>query len=396
MTSLAWAVLMGAALLTAVPVAILAVQVVLAWKRPASVLPASPARPGRITVLVPAHNEASGIGHMVECTLRHMPAGARLVAVADNCTDRTAASAREAGAEVVERNDTTRRGKGFALDFGVRWLATDPPDILIVLDADCEIHADGIHRLAQHCLEHARPVQALYLMRGSAPSNLRMRIAEFAWLFKNQVRPLGFARVGGPCQLMGTGMAFPWALIANVSLANSHLVEDMKLGVDLALRGTPPRFAPDVLVTSSFPTSQEAIESQRQRWEHGHLSMLGRTLPRLIATGIARADLAALALAADLLVPPLALLVLVMVLVSALSLAAYLGFGWSTPWAVSGIGWAFLCAVVLAAWYRHGRSVLSLSDLLSVPAYILWKIPLYIRFALNRQIEWVRTKRDDE
>jgi len=55
-----------------------------------------------------------------------------------------------------------------------------------------------------------------------------------------------------------------------------------------------------------------------------------------------------------------------------------------------------LCAATLLAWGRHGRAVLTLSDLLSVPGYVLWKIPLYLRFVFNRQIEWIRTERDGE
>jgi cellulose synthase/poly-beta-1,6-N-acetylglucosamine synthase-like glycosyltransferase len=288
------------------------------------------------------------------------------------------------------------RGKGYALDFGLRWLSADPPDVLIVLDADCEIHGDGIPRLAERCLSSGRPIQSLYLMRSAGASSLRMRIAEFAWLVKNHLRPLGSARIGAPCQLTGTGMAFPWRLIASVSLANGHLVEDMKLGVDLAMQGTPPQFAPDVLVTSSFPTTAQGVASQRQRWEHGHLAMLGRELPRLIGAALIRRSPIAFALAADLLVPPLALLVLLLVLVLALGLVGLLAAGWTVPVAIAGTSLALLCVATLLAWSKHGRSVLTLSDLLSVPSYVLWKIPLYLRFVFNRQIDWIRTQRDGE
>jgi len=347
-------------------------------------------------VLVPAHDEAAGIAHTIGCVRRQLPDGARLLVVADNCTDSTATIAREAGAEVVERSDAVLRGKGYALDFGLRRLSADPPDVLIILDADCEIYGDGIARLAERCLSSGRPIQALYLMRSPAPTNLRMRVAEFAWLVKNQVRPLGSARIGAPCQLMGTGMAFPWRLIASVSLANGHLVEDMKLGVDLALQGRPPQFAPDVLVTSSFPTTTQGVASQRQRWEHGHLAMLGHELPLLIASALMRLSPVALGLAADLLVPPLALLVLLLLLALMVSSIAWWFAGWAAPLVIASTSFALLLVAILLAWFRHGRSVLSFSDLLSVPSYVLWKIPLYLRFVLNRQIEWIRTQRDGE
>ena len=55
-----------------------------------------------------------------------MANGDRLLVVADNCSDDTAAVARAAGAEVTERSDVERRGKGYALDHGVRHLAADP------------------------------------------------------------------------------------------------------------------------------------------------------------------------------------------------------------------------------------------------------------------------------
>lgn len=393
--SLLYGLLTIAALLVSLPAAVLVVQLLLSLVRPK--LPSTqPNSSTRIAVLVPAHDEASGIAHTIQSIKKQLPEGSRLVVVADNCSDHTAMLARQAGAEVIERFDAVLRGKGYALDFGLRWLSADPPDVLIVLDADCEIHADGIPRLAERCISSGRPIQSLYLMRSAGASSLRMRIAEFAWLVKNHLRPLGSARIGAPCQLTGTGMAFPWRLIASVSLANGHLVEDMKLGVDLAMQGTPPQFAPDVLVTSSFPTTAQGVASQRQRWEHGHLAMLGRELPRLIGAALIRRSPIAFALAADLLVPPLALLVLLLVLVFALGLVGLLAAGWTVPVAIAGTSLALLCVATLLAWSKHGRSVLTLSDLLSVPSYVLWKIPLYLRFVFNRQIDWIRTQRDGE
>jgi len=384
-----------AAVLVSLPAAVLVIQLLLSLLRPK--LPSTQSSSStRIAVLVPAHDEASGIAHTIQSIKKQLPDGSRLVVVADNCSDHTATLARQAGAEVIERFDAVLRGKGYALDFGLRWLSADPPDVLIVLDADCEIHADGIPRLAERCLSSGRPIQSLYLMRSAGPSSLRMRIAEFAWLVKNHLRPLGSARIGAPCQLTGTGMAFPWRLIASVSLANGHLVEDMKLGVDLAMQGTPPQFAPDVLVTSSFPTTAQGVASQRQRWEHGHLAMLGRELPRLIGAALMRRSPIAFALAADLLVPPLALLVLLLVFVLALGLVGWLVGGWTAPVVIAGTSLVLLCVATLLAWFKHGRSVLTLSDLLSVPSYVLWKIPLYLRFIFNRQIDWIRTQRDGE
>src|SRR4051812_30963422 len=93
------------------------------------------ARPS-IAVLVPAHDEHDTISSSITALLGQLHRGDRLLVVADNCSDDTAALARQAGAEVIERHDLVRRGKGFALDFGVEHLARDPREIVVIVDAD--------------------------------------------------------------------------------------------------------------------------------------------------------------------------------------------------------------------------------------------------------------------
>ena len=88
------------------------------------------------------------------------------------------------------------------------------------------------------------------------------------------------------------------------------IVEDLKLGIDLALAGTPPLFCPEALVTSHFPVSADGVQSQRRRWEHGHLSVILTEAPRLFWYALRRLNLNLLVMAFDLSVPPLSLLAL--------------------------------------------------------------------------------------
>jgi cellulose synthase/poly-beta-1,6-N-acetylglucosamine synthase-like glycosyltransferase len=383
------------ALALLVPASVLLIQV-------ASALPARHARnmPGgrrpALAIVVPAHNEALLIAGTLRPIVQRLAAGERVLVVADNCTDDTAAIARAAGAEVLERTDATRRGKGYALDFGVRHLAGNPPEVVLVIDGDCKVEGDAIERLARTCLQADRPVQALYLMHAPLDAALRIRIAEFAWLVKNKVRPLGMLRLGLPCQLMGTGMAFSWADISTAALASGHIVEDMKLGIELAGAGRPPLFCPDALVTSQFPSTAEGIADQRTRWEHGHLGMLAGTAPRMIAQGLAQANLPALALLADLCVPPLALLLLLVCAAGAGSAALSALGGTTLPLWLSAVALALSGASVLLAWARYGRGVISFADMACAPLYAAWKIPLYLMFLAKRQGKWVRTRRDAE
>jgi len=95
-------------------------------------------------------------------------------------------------------------------------------------------------------------------------------------------------------------------------------------------------------------------------------------------------------------VPPVALLTIVTLALFIVAACAWLVFGWLAPLLVAGINMLALTLAVLLAWRQFGRSVLSLHDLFSSLAYVFWKIPLYLKFFVNRQVEWVRAKRDAE
>ncbi|MGR8929515.1 MAG: glycosyltransferase family 2 protein [Gammaproteobacteria bacterium] len=377
----------------AIPVLVFGLQVLLAKPTKQSKGQPSNRRP-RVTVLMPAHNEELIIESTLRTLIPQLASEDKLVVIADNCTDGTAVLARECGATVIERHDPDRRGKGFALDFGLQFLARSaPPEVVVIIDADCQMAADCIDALVRYALAVNRPVQALYLMQAPGEKSLTQSIAEFAWLVKNQVRPLGMARLGLPCQLMGTGMAFPWALIDKADLAHGNMVEDMKLGVDLALLGFAPAFCSNALAVSEFPVSEQAVKNQRTRWEHGHMATILSAVPKLVKVAIRQRNLALFAMALDLAVPPLSVLALslvVMVGISSLQVA------FSSHSMTFVLMLALVCIFVLSvltAWYRFGQACLSLKTLCGVPFYILRKLPLYLAFFIRRQQDWVKTDR---
>jgi cellulose synthase/poly-beta-1,6-N-acetylglucosamine synthase-like glycosyltransferase len=347
-----------------------------------------------ISVVIPAHNEAQVITSTLRTIVPQLAADDRLLVVADNCSDDTARIAAEAGAEVIERSDRVRRGKGYALDFGVRHLAQNPPEVVLIIDADCQVDQGAIERLSRLSLETGRPIQGLYLMHAPDTAGLKTRIAEFAWLVKNHVRVLGFHRLGLPCQLMGTGMAFPWSVISTAALASGHIVEDLKLGIDLARAGAPALFCPEARVTSYFPATAEGITGQRTRWEHGHLGVILSAAPRLFLEALRRRDRNLLALALDLCVPPLALLMLLVLTVFAGSAVFFVATKLALPLWLAAMSLVMLGLSVLLSWGRYGRKVISLASLAYAPFYVLWKIPLYLKFLVKRQGEWVRSRRD--
>jgi cellulose synthase/poly-beta-1,6-N-acetylglucosamine synthase-like glycosyltransferase len=389
---------MTAIILTCVCALLLVPALVIFLEVLAAVIPAATpstaiAGPLRLAVLIPAHDEETTIARTLRSVAAHLGPGDRLLVVADNCSDQTEQIARAEGAEVLRRESRELRGKGYALDFGVRHLEKDPPDVMIIIDADCVVESGSIATLAAAAHAAGAPVQAIDLMRAPEGAGLRVRIAEFAWLIKNRVRPQGLNRMGLPCQLMGTGMAFPWACLRATTLATGHIVEDLKLGIELARRGLPPRFCTGATISSEFPTSNEGIRSQRTRWEHGHLQAILSEGPQLLLRAIIRRDAALAAMALDLSVPPLTLLAMSIAASWALSLWLELTARGSLPLVIATAAVLLFGAAITLSWRVFGRATVSGKDLAMAAIYAIWKVPLYLGFLLKPQSKWVRSKR---
>jgi cellulose synthase/poly-beta-1,6-N-acetylglucosamine synthase-like glycosyltransferase len=390
---LAAGLLICVALVLAVPVFTLLTQALAALPpRPVGKIPVGP-RP-RVAVLVPAHDEQHAIGMTLASVGRQLVVGDRLVVVVDNCTDDTAGVVRRIGAEVTVRTDPLRRGKGYALDHGLDFLEqSGAPDIVIFIDADCRLGPSCIERLALLSARSGRPVQAAYLMNPPRTAQKTAAMVSFAWTVKDFVRPLGWHRLGLPCMLAGSGMAFPWQVIRRAHLASGELAEDLKLSLDLALGGVFAQFHPEAVVISDVAVGGRPSESQRARWEHGTLALLLRYLPRLLARLCRSPNRSLLAAALDLSVPPLALLTLMLGTELALALAFLLVSGMAAPILAAGaVAAAFFFAIVLA-WWGYGRTIIPLRWLVFAPVYAALKLPLYGRFLLNRQRLWVRGAR---
>lgn len=350
----------------------------------------------RYVVLVPAHDESAGIARTLAGLAKAVGSTGEVLVIADNCSDDTAAIARRAGVRVLERTDTVRRGKGYALMAGVEAVADDPPEVIVVVDADCEVEPHALDLLVEAAAGTGRPAQGDYVFE-PADDGLKSKLSAFAVRVRNRVRPLGASRLSMPCPLFGTGMAFPYELVKRIGFGGGHITEDILLAVSAASEGRPPIFVPEAHVVGTLPVGDEAAKGQRTRWEHGHLSLIREQVPGLLAHAIVRRDLAALGLALDLAVPPLAFLVgtlggvFIVLVGSGLFLLA------PVTTAITGLSLGAVGIAVLAARSTHASDLVSLRDLAAVPRYIAWKLPLYTRFFQGREEKsWVRTARDGD
>lgn len=387
MTPLAWLIAVAAAW----PLAVVAVQLMASRgaSLPGRIDEAGPVPP--FAVLIPARDEAAGIAAVIAAVAAQIGPQDRVLVVADNCGDDTAMLAARAGALVAVRFSTDRVGKAFALDFGRDMLRADPPAAVVILDADCIPAPGALPVLVRAAVRHDAAVQGRYLLGIGDRATPMVRISAFAFLIRNAVRQRGLQRLAGLALLQGSGMAMPWRLFDAAPLASTSLVEDLALGLDLALAGERVRFEEAAHFRGAV-ASQSATITQRTRWEHGQLATAIVYIPRLLLAGLRRRP-ALLLLAADLSVPPLAMLATI----EAIALATIGGI-----WLIGGDAIAVLMLLTVQTWFlvelhgiwsRSGRDLLPTRMLLRLPLYVVWKQSIYVRLTRGRELRWIRTSR---
>jgi 1,2-diacylglycerol 3-beta-glucosyltransferase len=217
-------------------------------------------------VLVPAHDEEAGL----PATLRSLaaqdypPELVRVVVVADNCTDDTAGVARRAGAECLVRDDATRRGKGYAVAFGLDHVLGGSPDVVVVLDADCELHRSALRELAAVFAAGADVVQCVVRSRNAdaGPSGLVAAVGSAV----DEAVAAGWDRLGRSVRLRGTGMAFRSPVLRAVPWTAFGLAEDAEYAATLRAAGVRVRHCDGAVVLCDAPERLADLCRQRRRW----------------------------------------------------------------------------------------------------------------------------------
>ncbi len=358
--------------------------------------PSGPPPRLRFEIVVPAHDEEAGVAATVASLLAvDYPAELRRVlVVADNCSDDTAARAREAGARVLVREDAERRGKGYALALAFETLlAEGRADAVVVVDADTLVSPGLLRSFAARIAAGAPAVQARYGV-SNPDASWRTRLMAIALALFHDVRSLGRERIGCSAGLRGNGMCFTREALLAVPHEAFSVVEDVEYGIRLGRSGRRVHYADDAFVLGEMVSGAGPARSQRRRWEGGRAELARQHAIPLLREGILRADRVLLDLGMDLLVPPLATLALAALLglVAALAASSASGRILGATWA-GGASVAAIVLYVVRGWWLSGTGLAGIAALARAPAYVAWKIGLGVgRRAAPR--DWVRTRRE--
>ena len=348
-----------------------------------------------LAVVIPAHDEEGQISTTVASVQasRYSQTNLRIVVVADNCTDQTAATARAAGAEVWERSDPVRRGKGHALAWAFARLLKDYSiEAVAVIDADCEISRNLLAALAARIHEGEDAVQAAYLVSNpDASGNAALRWAGFALI--NVVRPLGRDQLGLSSGLLGSGMAFSRELLLRSPWQAFSFAEDREQHMRWVLSGTRVAFVREGEVRSPSPGSDAGSRVQEARWDSGRARLAAAMTPKLVARSLRTGNPAALDAALEPLLPPQA--VLLGTHLFALAASQFAGARILTRLAAASL--LSQCAYVVGGLLLLDAPVTVWRASLSVPRFLGRRLTVLAGSLVGRgPSEWQRTPREPD
>jgi 1,2-diacylglycerol 3-beta-glucosyltransferase len=341
-----------------------------------------------LAVVVPAHNEELLIGACLESILgATYPLPIEVVVVADNSSDRTAAIARDGGVTVLQRDDETRVGKSYALDFALAHLAANKiqPDAVVFIDADSEIDAALFEQIGHTFASGADAVQGYYRPAHSGDDLGQLR--DIAFGLVHWARPLGMSRLGLGSGIKGNGFALRWQQVER-GLGASGLAEDASLTVALARRGVAVKFVPRALLSAQMASGYSAARTQDERWERGRLSLLRASLAATFQA-LRRRRLPAAAGALDVASLPLSLLVAASLV--SLGIAAVAG----TSLVLSASALGSLVAYVAVGSLAARQPLSTVLALRHAPRFLLHKLSIYFSLLRRREAKWQRTQRNE-
>jgi poly-beta-1,6-N-acetyl-D-glucosamine synthase len=244
---------------------------------------------GRVTVVIPAHDEEASVGDTIRSLRRQSLRPAQFIVVCDNCTDDTAGAAAAAGARVLTTSGNTAR-KGGALNqaFDRVLPEMDADDFVLVMDADSRLSDNWVEAAVSVMLR--RPeiagVCGRYAGEGSAgligqlqrneyarASQMNARRPETVWVLSGCGTMFRVAALRAVARERGVGRL---AGIPGEYYSTLAITEDYEITLSLRTLGYACECVPAcVAITELMPTWRHLFQ-QRVRWQKGTIRDLRR------------------------------------------------------------------------------------------------------------------------
>ena len=351
-------------------------------------------------LVVAAHNEEAVIGPLVDnlLNLDYPKELYDVFVVADNCTDKTALIAKNAGALVHQRFNNEKRGKGYALEWMFHRLfkLERHYDAVIIFDADNLVNETFLvemnsklcqgHQIVQCYLDSKNPYDTWVTNTFSITfwlSNRLLQLARYNTGFLNNV-------------LGGTGMCISTKVLKELGWGATSLTEDLEFTMKALISGIKTTWAHDAIVYDEKPLTFIQAWNQRKRWAQGQVDVAGRYFFPLIYKAFKERKLMYFDAAVHLFQPALVMIATFFMfvnLISGLQSSYTQVFNVVMPWS----GWQILSAFSLvfpvAALALERLPWRAYAGLILYPVFIYSWIPIvFLGFVNRKDKSWSHTK----
>lgn len=235
--------------------------------------------PHRYAILIAARNEELVLPHLLE-SIQKQTYPTQLITtyvIADNCTDNTAQVAEQGGAVVFSRFDTSKVGKGYALNYLLDKIehtaGLDSYDAFLVFDADNLLSPDYIEKI------NALPSTGYDVFCGFRNSKNFgtnwVSAGHAVWYLHDSIH-LNHSRMllGVPCSVTGTGFGFTRQLLkACGGWRFFTLTEDVEFNTWCAIHGVRAGYCHDAVLFDEQPETLRQSWRQRTRWVQGGIQV---------------------------------------------------------------------------------------------------------------------------
>ncbi len=241
----------------------------------------------KFMAIIPAHNEEDVVVNLIE-SLKHQNYPKELLdiyVIADNCTDRTAELAKEAGAIVYERFDPEKKTKGYAMQWFLAQKIEENAnyDAFCVFDADNIVDKEFINNMNKKLCQGEEVVQGYRDIKNPTDNWITAGYAIFYWTM-NRFYHLARYNLGLSPLINGTGFMVKFDVIKPEGWNTKTLTEDIEFSLKNIIKGKKLGWAVDAKVYDEQPLGFVQSWKQRTRWTVGHIQCIKEyTKPLAIA-----------------------------------------------------------------------------------------------------------------
>ena len=226
--------------------------------------------------IICAHDEANVIGKLIKSiqNQNYQKKLMHIFVVCDNCTDNTAAVAKELGCYVIERNDLSKIGKCYALDYGIKHIKNNYMhlgiDAFLIFDAD-NLVTKGYTKEMNKLYSTGCKVATSYRNSHNFKDNAYSASSAITFFRECEIVHKARSICGLSTYVSGTGFYVDAKLLYSLDgWPFETLVEDIEFSVYCANNNIKIGYAHDAIFYDEQTDNLKDTFNQRMRWCRGN------------------------------------------------------------------------------------------------------------------------------